>query len=133
MRSSNSIKNAIVAIGMNLIVMLVGFIAQKIFIVTLGNEYLGLNGLFSNILSMLSIVELGFGNAIIYHLYKPVADNDERKIAILISFNKRVYSIIAIIIFILGLAIMPFLTYIVGEVSIEGSILFLFLLALLQL
>ena len=82
MRSSNSIKNAIVAIGMNLIVMLVGFIAQKIFIVTLGNEYLGLNGLFSNILSMLSIVELGFGNAIIYHLYKPVADNDERKIAI---------------------------------------------------
>ena len=133
MRSSNSIKNAIVAIGMNLIVMLVGFIAQKIFIVTLGNEYLGLNGLFSNILSMLSIVELGFGNAIIYHLYKPVADNDERKIAILISFYKRVYSIIAIIIFILGLAIMPFLTYIVGEVSIEGSIHFLFLLALLDI
>ena len=71
MRSTNSIKNVMVATVMNLINIIIGFVAQRIFIQTLGTEYLGINGLFTNILSMLGIVELGLGSAIIYHLYQP--------------------------------------------------------------
>ena len=80
MRSTNSIKNAVVATIMNVVTILIGFIAQKIFIETLGTEMLGVNGLFTNVLSMLGIIELGLGTAIIYHLYKPIAEQDQDKI-----------------------------------------------------
>ncbi|MGN1310304.1 MAG: hypothetical protein ACI4VP_01090 [Clostridia bacterium] len=60
MRTENSIKNGIIAATMTIINILIGFIAQKVFIVSLGKEYLGINSLFTNIISMLSIVELGF-------------------------------------------------------------------------
>ena len=76
MRSANSIKNAIITVIMNLITIVIGLIVQKIFIQILGTEYLGINGLFTNILSMLGIVELGLGSAIIVHLYKPISKGD---------------------------------------------------------
>ena len=60
----------------NIGIMLIGLIAQAIFIRILGAEYLGVNGLFNNILAILGIVELGIGNAIIFNLYKPIADKD---------------------------------------------------------
>lgn len=60
MRTENSIKNGIIAAIMTIINILIGFIAQKVFIVSLGKEYLGINSLFTNIISMLSIAELGF-------------------------------------------------------------------------
>ena len=132
MRSKNSIINAIVAMLMYIITILASFLTQRIFIRTLGNEYLGLNGLFNNILSMLAVVELGFGTAVIYNLYKPIADNDEKKINGLMNFYRKTYNIIAIIIFILGICVLPFLSYIVGEVSIKESIKFLFVLSLID-
>ncbi|MDO4282312.1 MAG: polysaccharide biosynthesis C-terminal domain-containing protein [Clostridia bacterium] len=133
MRSSNSIKNAVVATIMNIITILVGFLVQKIFVISLGNEYLGLNGLFSNILSILAVVELGFGSAIIYHLYKPVAEHNEKEITILMRFYKKTYRIIASIIFVLGLSVMPFMKYIVGEITISENLYLLFLLALIDI
>jgi putative membrane protein len=133
MRSTNSIKNAVVAILSNIIIILIGFIAQRIFVEVLGNEYLGINGLFSNILSMLAIVELGFGSAIVYNFYKPVADGDKEKIKALLDFYKKTYRIIATVIFILGLFIIPFLGKIVGEVSIKENLNFIFILYLLDI
>ena len=111
MRANNSIKNAIIAAIMNVVTILVGFISQKIFIITLGNEYLGINGLFNNILSMLAVVELGFGSAIVYHLYKPIAENNEKEICLLMRFYKKTYNIIAFVILILGICILPFIKY----------------------
>ena len=84
MRSQNSIKNTVVSILMSIITILIGLVTQKIFIKILGTEYLGINGLFTNILSMLAIAELGIGSAIIYILYKPIAQNDKEKIKSLI-------------------------------------------------
>lgn len=133
MRSTNSIKNAIIAATMNIVTILVGFVAQKIFVITLGNEYLGLNGLFNNVLSILAVVELGFGNAIIYHLYKPITEKDINKINVLMKFYKNAYRIIAAIILILGIAILPFVNFIVGEVAIAENIRFLFFLALIDI
>lgn len=132
MRLINSIKNAIIAFIMNCITIIIGFIAQKIFVTTLGNEYLGINGLFSNILSMLAVIELGFGSAIICNLYKPIAQNNIKVINILMSFYKKIYRIIAIIILILGILVMPFLKHIVGDVNIKENIALLFFLALMD-
>ncbi len=67
MRTKNSIKNTIVSFVSNLLTIIIGLVSQAIFIKMLGSEYLGINGLFSNIISMLGIVELGVGSAIIYH------------------------------------------------------------------
>lgn len=133
MRKINSIKNAIIAVLMNVITILIGFIAQKVFVVSLGKEYLGLNGLFNNILSILAVVELGFGNAIIYHLYRPISENNQKEITILMQFYKKTYRIIAGIIFVLGLIVMPFLKYIVGEINIKNNLYLLFFLALFDI
>lgn len=133
MRANNSIKNAIIAAIMNVVTILVGFISQKIFIITLGNEYLGINGLFNNILSMLAVVELGFGSAIVYHLYKPIAENNEKEICLLMRFYKKTYNIIAFVILILGICILPFIKYIIGDVSITDNLYFLFFLALIDI
>lgn len=130
MRSQNSIKNTIVSIVMSIVTILIGLITQKIFIKILGTEYLGLNGLFTNILSMLAIAELGIGSAIIYSLYKPIAEKDKEKIKSLIEFYKKSYRIIALVVTIIGIAVIPFLGKIVGETKIQENITFLYLLFL---
>ena len=108
MRKNNSIKNAIVSVLLNVLTIIFGFITQKIFAMNLGKEYLGINGLFNNILSMLAIVELGFGSAIVYNLYKPIAEKDEKKICSLMSFYKITYRVISIIIVFIGICLLPF-------------------------
>ena len=130
MRSQNSIKNTVVSILMSIITILIGLVTQKIFIKILGTEYLGINGLFTNILSMLAIAELGIGSAIIYSLYKPIAQNDKEKIKSLIGFYKKSYRIIALIVAIIGICVVPFLEKIVGQTDIQESITFLYLLFL---
>ena len=110
MRTNNSIKNSIVSVFSGIFSILIGFIAQKIFITILGAEYLGLNGIFSNIIAMLSIAELGIGEAIIFYLYKPIADNNIDKIKSLLLLYRKAYHIIALIVFISGLCFIPFLS-----------------------
>lgn len=132
MRSSNSIKNIIFSVTLSVVTMIVGFIAQKIFLEILGTEYLGVQGLFTNVLSILGIVELGIGPAMIYKLYKPLAKNNKEKIKSLISFYKNCYIIIAIVITSLGLMLLPFLKYIVGETNIEININYIYILFLVD-
>lgn len=122
MRSMNSIKNTAVAMLSNLITIVIGFVAQKAFLQTLGLEYAGLNGLFNNIVSMLAIAELGIGTAIVYHLYKPIAQKDITRIQTLMKFYKISYRVIAGIVVVLGILVMPFLQIIVGDTSIPESI-----------
>ena len=133
MRTKKTIINSIISILMYSINIIIGFIFQKIFIMTLGNEYLGLNGLFTNILSILAVVELGFGNAIIYHLYKPLAEKNEKEINLLIKFYKKTYNLIAAIIFLLGIVSMLFLKNIIGEVNIEENVYLLYFIALFDI
>ena len=90
-RSKKSIKNVMIAIVSQGIGILISFVARIVFIKTLGAEYLGLNGLFSNILTVLSLAELGVGEAITYCLYKPLAQNDKNKCKMLMQFYKKIY------------------------------------------
>lgn len=130
MRLENSIKNIIISLICNLITIIISFITQNILINSLGIEYSGLNGVFSNVISMLAILELGLGSQIIYHLYKPIAENDIKRIKQLMNFYKKCYNVIAIIMLLLGLLIMPFVKSFVGNNNISENIYFIYLLFL---
>lgn len=132
MRTKNTIKNMIASMGSNIINILIGFVAQAIFVKTLGSTILGLNGLFTNIVSMLSIVEIGIGDAIIYSLYKPIADKNKKQIQSLMHFYKKSYHIIGMVIFALGLCLLPFLSFFVKEAPSDVSIYLVFLLFLVD-
>lgn len=131
-RTSNSLKNSISSLVSNCIAILVGFIAQAIFIRILGAEYLGLNGLFTNVLTMLGLFELGIGNAIIYNMYKPISENNTEKIKSLMLFYKKSYNLIACTVFLIGMLIMPFITIIVGTITIDINIYIIYFLFLLS-
>lgn len=112
-RTINSMKNIITGFAGQFIQTLLGFFNRSIFIKFLAIEYLGISGLFSNILSMLSLAELGVGTAIIYALYKPLAGGNKKEITILMQFYEKAYKIIGYVVGILGLILMPFLNIII--------------------
>ena len=116
-RTVNSIRNISTGVFSQVIYAVLGFISRTIFIKYLAVEYLGVHGLFSSILSVLALAELGVGSAFIYSLYKPLADKNQQLIAAIMALYKKVYHIIGIGIFIAGLAILPFLSQIVTEKS----------------
>jgi O-antigen/teichoic acid export membrane protein len=94
-----------------------------VFIKTLGAEYLGLNGLFLNVLNALSLAEMGIGTAIAYALYKPIAENDTEQIKSILAFYRRCYFFIGIFIIAVGSLILPLLPYLIkGEVSVPVNI-----------
>ena len=114
-RTEYSILNifaSFVGYGLNI---LLSFICRMVFVRFLAEEYLGISGLFTNILSMLSLAELGIGTAIVYALYKPVATGDKSKIASLMKFYGKAYKIIGGIIGVAGVCLLPFLDFIIGE------------------
>jgi len=112
-RTKNSVKNLSYALIGQVIGFVVSFIARIFFIQVLGREYLGLNGLFTNVLTILSLAELGVGEAITFSLYKPLAENDTRKCTMLMQVYKKVYNIIGLAILILGISLIPLLPYII--------------------
>ena len=93
----------------SIVTILLSFITRTAFIYTIGSEYLGINGLFTSVLGVLSFTELGIGAAINFSLYKPVAEGNREKIKSLMQLYKVAYRWIAVIVFILGLCLVPFL------------------------
>lgn len=119
-RTKSSIKNVSFSLTTQAITIILNYICRIIFVKTLSEEYLGVNGLFSNILTIFSLAELGIGSAIVYAMYKPIADNDEKQIKCYMNFYKKCYNIIAIIILIIGLLILPFLDFFIkDDISIQ--------------
>lgn len=115
-RIENSLKNMKFASIGFLVSYIFTFVTRKIFVVYLSIEYLGLNGLFSNILSMLSLAELGIGTAICFSLYKPLAFNETEKIQALMQLYKKAYTIIGLLVIGIGLSLIPLLPFLLGEV-----------------
>ena len=120
-RTNNMIRNVSFSfIGQGLGI-LASFIVRIVFIRILGNTYLGLDGLFSNILTVLSLSELGVGTAITYSLYRPLAEKDLEKLKSLMALFKKVYSVIGFIIFGIGFLLTPFLSFFINDMpDIEG-------------
>lgn len=130
-RIEYSVLNIAIGMGGYIINTILGFICRIIFVRCLSADYLGISGLFTNILTMLSLAELGIGSAVVFALYKPLAENDKSKIASLVEFYGKAYKAIGIFIAIIGLALMPFLNFIIKEVpNIKESIYLLYLIYL---
>ncbi len=114
-RTKKSTINAGSALFTRILTLFLGFISRSIFLKFLTTEYLGVNGLFSNVLTMLSFAELGIGNVIQFNLYKPIKNGDTEKIKSLMHFYKIAYRIIAGSVFVLGVALLPFMGFIIDE------------------
>lgn len=128
-------KNAsrIIVSGMtaNVVNMFLQFIFRTVFIHRLGVEYLGLNSLYSSILNVLNVAELGLCSAIIFCMYKAIANDDTETIGALMLFFKRCYQIIGLVVALVGIALIPFLKIIINkDIPSDVNIYILYLLAL---
>lgn len=110
-RAKNSAYNIISGFTYQLITLILSFISRTVFIQMLGVEYLGINGIFSDVLNLLSMADLGFSTTMAYSFYQPLAERDEKKLTALVCFYRKVYRVIAILVTLLGLAVIPFLPY----------------------
>lgn len=131
-RTLNSIKNIKYSMIGQVLNLLASFITRRIFIMVLSTEYLGLNGLFTNILSILSLAELGVGSAIIYSMYKPLAEKDETKLKALMGLYKTSYISIGIVIIIIGLSITPYLDFFIKDMPDIPNIRIIFMMYVLN-
>lgn len=113
-RIKNSVRNISYRLVSQVASIILKFVSRTIFIYILGVEYLGINGLFSEILQMLSLADLGFGTAMVYSMYKPLAEHDEKRLIQLVALYKKIYTIIAISITVIGISLVPFLKYLVN-------------------
>lgn len=98
-----------------IIQMVLGFVSRTVFIKYLSAEYLGVSSLFSNILSMMALAEMGIASAFIYELYKPLSSKNEEQTAVVLRYFRKTYAIVGIVVFITGLLLMPFLNDIIAE------------------
>ena len=114
-RVEHTSKNFAFSFLATMITAVTSFISRTVFIYTIGVDYLGASSLFTNILSMLSLTELGISSAIGFSLYAPLARKDIPAIKTLMCFYKRAYQVIALVVTILGLSLLPFLKYIIKD------------------
>lgn len=129
-RTLNSAKNLIAGISISVVMTLLGFITRKIFVDTIGVEYLGLNGLLQNILGIMTLLEGGFATSVIYNMYKPLAEDNKVEILGLLQLYKKVYRYIALGISIFGLCLYPFLEFFIedsSDLDYLGTVYFIFL------
>ena len=131
-RFANYSRNMIFALGSQILTVLLGFWSRRVFVMTLETEYLGISGLFSSILTVLSLTELGFGTAITYALYKPIKENDYEKIKSLMALYKKVYWTVGLVVFVFGVSLMPCLPYLIKEMPNIPEINLIYLLFIFQ-
>ncbi len=112
-RTENALRNTKYGLISKILNLILGFVSRTVFIYTLGTTYLGVNGLFTEVLSILSLTDLGMGVAMSYAMYTPVAADDHEQIVRLLDFFKHVYRIVAAVIILLGILLLPFLPFLV--------------------
>lgn len=130
-RSKNTIRNIYFGLFEKLILVLGPFIVRTVFIYTIGSEYLGLNSLFSSILTILNVSELGIGTALVYSMYQAIAKDDFQGLDALLLYYRRVYRIIGTVILVAGLCLIPILPYTIkGEIPADINLTTLYLVFL---
>ena len=133
-RKTNALLTSAWGTAQQLLQVVGNFIYRTVFLLFLTKEYLGINGLFTNVLQLFSLAELGIGSAIIYSMYKPFAQQDVPKINALVYFYKRVYTIIGVIVLAIGIVMYPFLHTIVdvSEVPADVNLTLVYFLFVIQ-
>lgn len=131
-RTGKSARNFLFTLLSNVAAVMIGLASQKIFISILGLEYSGLNGLFSNVITMLSIADLGIGEAVVFHMYKPLEEGDQDTVCSLMAFYKRAFRIVALVIAIAGVCLIPLLPFLAKTETATVSVRAVYILFLLD-
>ncbi len=132
MRTRNSFINFLANTGSYTINLILSFVTRTIFIHVFSAAYLGINGVFGNILSVLSLSELGIGVAMNYFLYKPIADQDEKTICQFMNLYRVMYTVVGGFVGIAGLCLVPFLDVFLKDQPDIPGITFIYLLFLMN-
>ena len=131
-RTQKVLLNSSVTFGCQIISLILGFVCRTVFTRMLGAEYLGISGLFTNILTILSFAELGIGSALVYRMYEPLAKKDYKKLHLYMELYKRVYNWIIIVIAVVGIILIPVIPFIVSAPDVKESLTLLYVLYLCQ-
>lgn len=132
-RTANTKRSAFWGTINKFITLLLPYLIRTVMIKTLGADYLGLNSLFSSILQVLNLTELGFSSAIVYSMYKPVAEKDNETLCALLNLYRKIYRYIGLIILGVGLLLVPFLPYLIkGETPVDVSVYVIYIVYLLN-
>lgn len=132
-RTLNAKRNIAWGAASKVVLMLLPFFIRTIFIYTIGLEYLGLSSLYTSLLQILSLAELGFATAVVYSLYKPLAENDTEMVCAIMAFLKYTYYCVGVLILVLGLTASAFLPHFIhGDVPDDINIYYLFYIYLLN-
>lgn len=131
MKTTLAIKGIFAGSVNRAISLLLPFVGRTVLIYTIGAQYLGLNSVFTSILSILSFAELGFGNVMVYSMYKPIAEHNEEKVKALLNLYRQLYRFIGLIVMVIGLAIMPFIRYLIkGDYPADVNLYLLYIIYL---
>lgn len=132
-RSKNTKRNIIVGMIYRVIAIILPFLIRTAILKFLGEQYVGLSSLFTSILQVLNLAELGFSTAVIYNMYKPIAEGNTNEVCALLNYYKKVYRTIGIFIFCAGLLLMPWLPKLIsGSWPQEINLYFLYFLYLIN-
>lgn len=130
-RTKNATRNIVFGIVLKVYQIVIPFVMRTAMIYLLGVQYLGLNSLFTSVLQVLNLAELGVGSAMVFSMYKPIAEDDHTTICALMKLYQLYYRVIGIIIAVVGLAITPFITKLInGDVPADINVYVLYLLYL---
>lgn len=113
-RTFKTTRNLIVSLALQILVFILNYISRIIFVQYLDSSYLGINSLFTNVISVFTLAELGISTALTYSFYKPLKENDEERICQLVHYFSRIYLIISGVVLVIGLAFIPLLPYVVN-------------------
>ncbi len=132
-RTKNSVKNATINVAAKILTMICAFVIRTIFLKYLGDQYTGVSTLFTDLLNILSFTELGIGTAVSFSLYKPIAENNDYRIAQLMKLYKYIYLAISCVVLILGILLIPFLDLFVTDVpDIKESITIIYIMYVIK-
>lgn len=132
-KTKNAKRNIVFGLANKFIVMFLPFMVRTMIIKVMGEEFLGLNNLFTSILQVLNLSELGFSSAVTYSMYKPIAEDNKSAICALLNFYRKAYFCIGLIVMGAGLALMPFLKHLIkGDISPNINIYVLYLFYLIS-
>ena len=130
-RTKNASRNIVFGVILKAYQILVPFLMRTAMIYLMGVQYLGLNSLFTSILQVLNLAELGVGSAMVYSMYKPIAEDDDTTICALMKLYRTYYRVIGLVIAVVGCVLTPFIPHLIkSDVPAGLNIYILYLLNL---
>lgn len=120
-RTEKSVQNFKISLIAQIVTIVLSFATRTCLVRILGNEYVSLNSLFTQVITAISLAEMGVGTAIVYNLYKPLAEGDHEKVSQLMNLFRTAYQIIAVATMIIGIILVPWLPYLITDLSLDIS------------